>query len=75
MSKDELPIYRLPIATANRVGQARVVTDRHGTHYINGSRLASATPSGDFVILETERGETLYVRASDFAQLSKPRKR
>lgn len=67
----ELAIYRLPIPTANRVGQVRVITDRNGVHYVDGSRLASATPSGDFMILETERGESVYVKASDYAQLAR----
>jgi hypothetical protein len=77
MSGQELPIYRLPIPTASRVGQVRVVTDRNGRHYVNGSRLVAATPSGDFQILELESGESVYVKTTDFARLPKarPRKR
>jgi hypothetical protein len=72
----QLPIYRLPIPTANRVGQVRVVTDRNGQHYINGSKLASSTVSGDYHILTVESGESFYVKTADFRKLpgAKPRR-
>jgi len=73
MSRIQLPIYRLPIATATQIGKVRVVTDRHNQHYVNGSRMLSATPSGDFHILTLANGMVYYVKSQDFTALPKPR--
>lgn len=75
MSGQELPIYRLPIPTASRVGQVRVVTDRNGRHYVNGSKVVSATPSGEFHILTMESGASVYVKTQDYRRLPAGRAR
>lgn len=75
MSGQELPIYRLPMATASSVGRVRVITDRNGRHYINGSRVATTSVSGDFQVLELENGERFFVKARDYARLPGPRGR
>lgn len=64
-----LPIYRLPIPTATQIGQVRVVTDRNNQHYINGSRVLSATPSGDFQVVTLADGSVYYVKTQDFTAL------
>jgi hypothetical protein len=69
MSGTSLPIYRLPIPTATQIGQVRVVTDRHNQHYVNGSRVLSATPSGDFHVLMLANGAVYYVKTRDYTAL------
>jgi hypothetical protein len=70
-----LPIYRLPTATSTQIGRVGVVTDRNNQHYVNGSRVLSATPSGDFQILTLANGEIYYVKTSDYAALPAARRR
>ena len=69
-----LPIYRLPISTSTQIGQVRVVTDRNNQHYVNGSRLLSATPSGDFHILTLADGSVYYVKTQDYTALPAARR-
>jgi hypothetical protein len=64
-----LPIYRLPTRTATQVGQVRVVTDRNNQHYIDGSRVLSATPSGDFHVVTLANGSVYYVKTRDYTAL------
>jgi len=78
MSGKMLPIYRLPIPTAARIGQVRVVTDRNNRHYVNGSAVVTATPTGDFHVLTLANGEAHYVKTQDYIALPRyrpPRRR
>jgi hypothetical protein len=75
MRGTQLPIYRLPTATATQIGRVGVVTDRNNQHYINGSRVESATPSGDFQILTLANGEVFYVKSKDYSALPSPQRR
>ena len=70
-----LPIYRLPTATATQIGKVGVVTDRNSRHYINGSRVESAIPSGDFQILTLANGDVYYVKKRDYDALPTPQRR
>jgi hypothetical protein len=70
-----LPIYRLPTPTSTQIGKVGVITDRNSRHYINGSRVESATPSGDFHILTLANGEVYYVKTSDYNALPTPQRR
>ena len=70
-----LPIYRLPTATATQIGRVGVVTDRNNQHSINGSRVLSATPSGDFQILTLANGDVYYVKTRDYSALPSRRHR
>jgi hypothetical protein len=70
MPAAQLPFYRLPIATATQIGLIRVVTDRNNQHYVNGSRVLSATPSGNFQVLTLADGSVYYVKTQDYAALS-----
>lgn len=75
MSNPTLPFYRLPIATATQIGRLRVVVDRNGRVYLAGSAVASATPSGDFLILTLANNLVYYVKAADYQALQAPPKR
>ena len=69
MRGTSLPIYRLPTRTSTQIGQVRVVTDRNNQHYVNGSRVLSAAPSGDFHILTLANGSVYYVKTQDYSTL------
>ncbi|HJZ46593.1 MAG TPA: hypothetical protein VKE41_05485 [Roseiflexaceae bacterium] len=69
MSKLSLSIYRLPTARAARIGAVRVVLDRNQQIYVAGSRVASAAPSGDFLILTLANDQVYYVKADEYARL------
>jgi len=51
MRTTTLAIYRLPTPSSTQVGHVRVVIDRHQQVYLSGSKIVTATPSGDFLIL------------------------
>lgn len=70
-----LPIYRLPIATATRVGMVHVITDRNKQHYVNGSKVVTAVPSGDFQILTLTDDKVYYVKTVEYEQLGQARKK
>jgi hypothetical protein len=69
MRGTSLPIYRLPTRTATQIGHVRVVTDRNNQQYVNGSRVLSATLSGDFNILTLANGSVYYVKTRDYSAL------
>jgi hypothetical protein len=71
MSRLEIALYRLPIPTASRIGHARVVLDRNGKVYINGSRVEEQHESGPFLILTAGDGQTYYVKTADYVGLRK----
>lgn len=75
MSGTTLPIYRLPIPTATRVGQVRVVVDRNNQRYINDSKVISAVQSGDFSILTLANDTVYYVKTKDYQELHPARQK
>jgi hypothetical protein len=69
MSGTTLPIYRLPIPTATRVGMVRVVVDRNNQRYVNDSKVVSAVQRGDFSILTLANDAVYYVKTNEYEQL------
>jgi hypothetical protein len=69
MARLFLAIYRLPTARATQVGAMRVVVDRHQQLYMDGSKVVTADPSGDFLILTLANGQVYYVKAREYEQL------
>jgi hypothetical protein len=74
MSNATLTIYRLPTARATPIGRVRVVFDRNLQIYVGGSRLATATPSGEFLILTLANEEIYFVKAKDYQQIQPPQR-
>jgi hypothetical protein len=75
MSSSTLAFYRLPISTSTQIGRVRVVIDRNRQVYVGGSKVVSANPSGDFLILTLANDQVYYVKARDYQALpgmSKP---
>jgi uncharacterized protein YlzI (FlbEa/FlbD family) len=70
MSKHQLATYRLPIANATRIGQVRVVTDRNGKHYIDGSRVIEIIDHGTHTTLKLANGTSYFVRTKEYQDLS-----
>ena len=75
MSGQPLAIYRLPVANAARVGTVRVVRDRNGRYYTNGSKVDATEEIGEFTGLTAADGRTYYVRTAELVALAGPRKR
>ena len=69
MGKMTLPFYRLPTRTATQIGTVRVVIDRNQQAYIDGSRVVSAAPSGDFTVLTLADEQVYYVKSSEYQGL------
>ena len=72
MSPRTLACYRLPVPTSTQIGHVRVVIDRHQQAYVNGSKVTSANPSGDFLVLTLANDQVYYVKVSDFNALHAP---
>jgi hypothetical protein len=75
MRNTTLAIYRLPIPTATQIGHVRVVIDRRQQVYLAGSKIVTATPSGDFLILTAANDQTYYVKIGDYQNLHTAPKR
>jgi hypothetical protein len=75
MRTTTLAIYRLPIPSSTQVGHVRVVIDRHQQVYLSGSKIVTATPSGDFLILTVANDQTYYVKSRDYQNLHTAPKR
>ena len=75
MSNLTIAFYRLPIATATQIGRLRVVIDRNKQVYVDGSKVLSANPSGDFLILTLANDKVYYVKAADYRTLGSAPKR
>jgi hypothetical protein len=76
VSPKTIAYYRLPVPTTTQIGHIRVVVDRHRQAYVDGSKVVSANPSGDFLVLTLANEHVYYVKASDYqALLAPPRRR
>jgi|GEM_PF-1249565 hypothetical protein len=78
MSPKLLACYRLPVATSTQVGHVRVVFDRNQQAYLADSKVVSAVPSGDFLVLTAANDQVYYVKRDQFLALQsapKPGKR
>jgi hypothetical protein len=61
--------YRLPIASAPLIGHLRVVIDRNGKIYLDGSRIRDTAPSGEFLVITLQNEQVYYVKSSEYASL------
>lgn len=75
MSGTTIAIYRLPIVRAAQIGHIRVVTDRHSGVYLDGSKVVTATPTGDFLVLTLADERVYYVKAHDYQQIPVARRK
>ena len=75
MSPKTLACYRLPVSTSTQIGHVRVVFDRRQQAYVNGSKVTSANPSGEFLVLTLANDQVYYVKMSDFDALRAPAQR
>jgi hypothetical protein len=69
MSSKQLAAYRLPIPSATRVGAVRIVTDRNGQHYADGSKIIETITSGIHTTIKLANGRSYYVLTKDYLQL------
>jgi hypothetical protein len=69
MSAKILAIYRLPIPSSTRIGEVRIVTDRNGQHYADGSKVIEAVAGGTHTILKLANGRAFYVLTKEYERL------
>lgn len=69
MSPKQLACYRLPVATSTQIGHVRVVFDRNKQAYLADSKMLSAVPSGEFLVLTAANDQVYYVKQADFLAL------
>jgi hypothetical protein len=69
MSPKTLACYRLPVPTSTQIGRIRVVIDRRRQVYVDGSKVVSTSPTGDFLVLTLANDNIHYVKMSDFQAL------
>jgi hypothetical protein len=75
MSGTMIAAYRLPIASATKIGSVRIVKDRNGKVYADGNKIVSATVAGAHTVLELADGRTYYVLTSDLQRVPKAKGR
>ena len=75
MSGTMLAAYRLPTASATKIGSVRIVKDRNGKIYADGSKVVSATAAGAHTVLEMADGRSFYVLTSDLQRVPKAKAR
>jgi hypothetical protein len=66
MSPKILACYRLPVATSTQIGHVRVVFDRNRQAYVAGSKVISANPSGEFLVLTLANDDVHYVKRLEY---------
>ncbi len=75
MSGMILAAYRLPTASATKIGSVRIVKDRNGKVYADGSKVISANVAGEHTVLELADGRNFYVLTSDLQRVPKAKGR
>jgi hypothetical protein len=75
MSGMMLATYRLPTASATKIGSVRVVKDRHGKVYADGQKIVSANQAGEHTVLELADGRSFYVLTADLQRVPKAKGR
>jgi hypothetical protein len=75
MSGTMLATYRLPTASATKIGSVRIVKDRNGKVYADRNKVVSATVAGAHTILELADGRNFYVLTSDLQRVPKAKGR
>lgn len=69
MSGKQLAIFRLPIPQAAQIGHVRIVTDRHGQHYADGSKVVQTSVTGIHTALTLADGRAIFVLTKDLRKL------
>jgi hypothetical protein len=69
MSGKQLAIFRLPIPQAAQIGHVRVVTDRNGQHYVDGSKVVQTAVTGIHTALTLADGRSIFVLTKAFRSL------
>jgi hypothetical protein len=75
MSGAIISTYRLPTASATKIGSVRVVKDRHGKVYADGQKVVSANTAGEHTVLEIADGRNFYVLTADLQRVPKAKAR
>jgi hypothetical protein len=70
-----LAAYRLPTASATKIGSVRIVKDRNGKVYADGNKVVSAAVAGAHTVLELADGRSFYVLSSDLQRVPKAKGR
>lgn len=75
MSGKLVACYRLPTASAVKIGQVRIVKDRNGVYYADGSKVLSANVTGAHSVLKLADGRDFYVLTAELQQVPKAKSR
>jgi hypothetical protein len=75
LSGTMLATYRLPSANITKIGSVRIVKDRNGKVYADGTKVVSATVVGAHTMLEVADGRTFYVLTSELQRVPKAKGR
>jgi hypothetical protein len=75
MSGTMLATYRMPTASSTKIGSVRIVKDRNGKVYADGTKVVSATVTGVHTLLELADRRTFYVLTSDLEGVPKAKGR
>ena len=70
-----LATYRMPTASSTKIGSVRIVKDRNGKVYANGTKAVSATVMGVHTLLELADGRNFYVLTSELQRVPKAKGR
>lgn len=73
MSGKLVSFYRLPTASAARIGQIRIVKDRNGVIYADGCKVLSANVTGAHSVLKLTDGRDFYVLTDELQRVPKAR--
>ena len=71
MSGKIISFYRLPTASAVKIGQIRVVRDRNGVFYADGSKVVSNSATGAHSVLQLADGRDFYVLTAELQRVPK----
>lgn len=75
MSGKFVSFYRLPIANSAKIGQVRIVKDRNGVCYADGSKVLSANTTGAHSVLKLADGRDFYVLTAELDRVPKAKSR
>ncbi|HNP87859.1 MAG: hypothetical protein JST60_07970 [Chloroflexi bacterium SZAS-1] len=73
MSGKLISFYRLPTTSAVRLGQIRIVRDRNGVYYADGSKVVETTITGGHSVLTLADGRNFYVLTRELEGIPKAR--
>jgi hypothetical protein len=75
LSGTMLATYRLPSAGSTKIGSVRIVKDRNGKVYADGTRVVSTSVVGVHTMLELANGRTFSVLTNELQGVPKARGR